>query len=120
MTAKMKHWQDPVNLALGLWMMASPWILSYAVERRPTGNAVIFGFLIAALALAALFKVMAWEEWVSVALGAWLAVSPWVVGFSGLAAAMWSAVIVGIVVAVLALWALGTDKDIGGWWSPAT
>ena len=120
MIAKMKHWQDPVNLALGLWMIISPWVLSYASENKPTDNAVVFGFFIAALALAALFKVMAWEEWVSVALGAWLAVSPWLLGFSGLVAAMWNAVIVGVVVAVLAVWALGTDKDIGGWWRPAT
>jgi hypothetical protein len=33
---------------------------------------------------------------------------------------MWNAVIVGAVIAVLAIWALSTDKDIGGWWSPAT
>jgi hypothetical protein len=49
-----------------------------------------------------------------------LIISPWVLGFSGMAAAMWNAVIVGAVVGILALWALGTDKDIGGWWSPAT
>lgn len=115
-----KHWQDPLNLILGLWMGVSPWILTYEAESRPTWNAVILGVLIAALALLALFKLMAWEEWLSVALGAWLAISPWVLGFSGLVAPMWNAVIVGIVVAVLALWAIGTDKDIGGWWHPAT
>jgi hypothetical protein len=32
---------------------------------------------------------------------------------------MLNAVIVGVVVLALAIWALGTDKDIGGWWSPA-
>lgn len=120
MTVKMKHWQDPFNLVLGLWLIASPWILSYAAETRPTGNALIVGILIAGLALLALFKVMAWEEWLSVALGAWLVASPWILGFSGLFTAMWSAVIIGSAVAVLALWALGTDKDIGGWWSHAT
>jgi hypothetical protein len=31
-----------------------------------------------------------------------------------------NAVLVGAVTAVLALWALGSDKDIGGWWNPAT
>jgi SPW repeat len=76
--------------------------------------------LVAAVALAALVRVMAWEEWANLVLGVWLVISPWMLGFSGLVAAMWNAVIVGAVVAVLALWALGTDKDIGGWWSPAT
>ncbi len=120
MAMTVKHWQDPVNLVLGLWLIASPWALGYAAETPPMWNAVILGILVGAAALIALFRVMAWEEWVNLAFGAWLVVSPWILGFSGLAAAMWNAVIVGIVVAALALWALGTDKDIGGWWSPAT
>ena len=46
-------------------------------------------------------------------------ISPWRLGFSALVAAMWNAVTVGVIVAALALWALSTDKDIGGWWRPA-
>lgn len=119
MMAKMKRWQDPVNLVVGLWLMASPWVLAFDGTKAPTVNAVVFGFLIAALASLAMFKVMAWEELVNVVLGVWLAVSPWVLGFTTLVAAMWNAVLAGIVVAVLTLWALGSDKDIGGWWHPA-
>ena len=123
-----KHWQDPLNLILGIWMIVSPWALRYQTDmtlnavmsNAATSNAVILGILIAAAALIALFRVMAWEEWANVVLGVWLVISPWALGFSSLATAMWNAVIVGIVVAVLALWALGTDKDIGGWWSHAT
>jgi hypothetical protein len=115
-----KHWQDPVNLILGLWMLVSPWVLKFQAETTPTWNAVTLGVLIAAAAVVALFRVMAWEEWANLVLGVWLAISPWVVGFSGLVAAMWNAAIAGAVVAVLALWVLATDKDIGGWLSPAT
>ena len=119
MSMTVKHWQDPVNLVLGLWMLVSPWVLGHQAETNPTWNAVILGILIAAAALFALFRVMAWEEWVSVAFGIWLVISPWLLGFSALVAAMWNAVIVGVIVAALALWALSTDKDIGGWWRPA-
>jgi len=119
MSMRVKHWQDPVNLVLGLWMLVSPWVLGHQAETNPTWNAVILGILIAAAVLFALFRVMAWEEWVSVAFGIWLVISPWLLGFSALVAAMWNAVIVGVVVAALALWALSTDKDIGGWWRPA-
>ena len=119
MSAKVKHWQDPVNLVLGLWMIVSPWVLAYQAEPRPMWNSVIVGILIAAAAVYALLKVFAWEEWTNVVLGVWLVISPWVLGFSGLFAATVNAVVVGAVVAALALWALGTDKDIGGWWSPA-
>jgi hypothetical protein len=117
MSFKMKHWQDSVNLVLGLWMLVSPWLLAFQAEAKPMWNSVILGILIAAVALYALFQVFAWEEWANAVFGAWLLVSPWVLGFSGVA--MLNAVIVGVLVLALALWALGTDKDIGGWWSPA-
>jgi SPW repeat len=119
MFMKVKHWQDGVNLVAALWLLVSPWALGYAAETRPTWNAVIFGVLIGVIALYALFRVFAWEEWVNALFGAWMIISPWVLGFSGNFAVMLNAVIVGVVVLALAIWALGTDKDIGGWWSPA-
>ncbi len=115
-----KHWQDPINLVLGLWLIASPWALSYNYERVATWNAAIVGLLIAAAALYTLFRIMAWEEWAGVAFGVWMIVSPWVLGFSAVAAATWNAVLIGLAVAALALWVLATDRDLGGWWHPAT
>ncbi len=120
MSIKVKHWQDPVNFLLGAWLLVSPWALHYRADAAPTWNAIALGILIAAAALLALLRLMAWEEWASVAFGAWLLISPWILGFSGVTAATRNAVIVGAVVAVLALWALATDRDIGGWWHPAT
>ncbi len=119
MSFKVKHWQDPVNLVLGLWMIASPWALAYQAESAPLWNAVVAGVLIAAVALAALYRVFAWQEWANFILGLWLVVSPWALGFAGLQAATRNAVVTGVVVAALALWALARDRDIGGWLSPA-
>ena len=51
-------------------------------------------------------------EWVNAVLGAWLFISPWVLGFSGNGAAAWSAWIVGGLVLIFALWAL---SDKGTW-----
>ena len=51
MAMNVKHWQDPVNLVLGLWMLVSPWVLAYQAETNPTWNAVALGILIAASAL---------------------------------------------------------------------
>lgn len=116
---KIKHWQDSVNVVLGAWLVASPWLLGYQAQSNLKWNSVILGLLIAAVALYAMVQVFAWEEWVGMLFGAWLIVSPWVLGFSAVTAAMLNAVIVGAAVAALALWALATDKDIGGWWSPA-
>jgi hypothetical protein len=117
MAAKTKHWQDPVNLVLGLWMIVSPWVLGYQAASAAQSNAVTVGGVIAILATLELFNVTAWEEWGNFALGIWLVISPWVLGFGTITAAMANAVIIGVAVAVLAIWALGTDKDIGGWWS---
>ncbi len=115
-----KHWEDPVNLILGLWLVISPWVLGFQNELNPMWSMVILGALIGLIAVVAVFRVMAWEEWANLLLGLGVAVSPWILGFSGVVLAMWNALLVGAVVAALALWALGTDKDIGGWWSHAT
>lgn len=119
MSMKMKHWQDPLSIIAGLWMIVSPWVLAHQAAAAPTWNAVIVGALIALAALYALFQVFAWQEWSNLVLGLWLIASPWVLGFSAMTSAMLNAVIVGAVVAALAFWALATDRDIGGWISTA-
>jgi len=119
MSMKMKHWQDPVSLVAGVWLAASPWLLDFQAEPRPMWNAVVVGVLVALIALYALYEVFAWQEWANLLLGAWLIVSPWVLGFSAMEVVMVNAVIVGALIAAMALWALGTDRDIGGWFSTA-
>jgi hypothetical protein len=39
MAIQVKHWQDPVNLILGLALLASPWVLGYQGEQSATWNA---------------------------------------------------------------------------------
>ena len=117
---KVKHWQDPVSLVLGLWMLISPWVLQYQGQTTATWNAVIVGILIAAVAVSALVQPKAWEEWAGAVLGVWLVISPWILGFAAITEPMANAVIAGVVTAALAVWALATDEDIGGWWTPAT
>lgn len=112
---QMKHWQDPVNALVGVWLVLSPWVLGFQNETTALANAVIVGVVLVATALGAIFVPRAWEEWTETALGVWLVISPWALGFSALQNATISAVASGIVVAVLALWVLATDKDYAGW-----
>ena len=107
------QWKDAGNLVLGLWLAISPWALSYAGEFRPAWNAHIVGVIIAIAALAALTAFQQWEEWVNAALGAWLIVSPYLLGFSALTSALWNQIIVGLLVAILAVWAAMTTSDHG-------
>jgi hypothetical protein len=115
------HWQDWVNLALGVWLFLSPWILGFAdfsgagPGQAASINAWIVGIIIAALSLAALQRTQPWEEWVNIIAGIWLFISPWVLGYAGLPAALWNALIVGALVFILAAWDLGTLRQTASW-----
>ncbi len=100
------RWRDAANLLLGLWLLASPWALSYGNVDFATWNAWALGAVIAMSAIAALVEFHEWEEWVSAAFGLWLAVSPWVLGYTATVPALWNHVVVGLAVAGMAGWSL--------------
>jgi len=108
---RFKRWQDVVNAVLGLWLLASPWVIGYDDGSTAMWNGVVSGVLLAALALGAVFIPRAWEEWAQGAIGAWLIASPWALGFASREAPMLNAMWVGIAVVALALWTLLADKE---------
>ena len=107
------QYRDAANLILGLWLAISPWALSYMTEATPALNAYIVGVIIAVAAAAALISFHKWEEWVNVALAAWLIVSPFVLDFASHANALWNQIIVGLLVGALALWTAITTPGEG-------
>lgn len=108
-----KHWQDSANALLGVWLILSPFVLGFQSDLTALANAVLVGVLLLAAALGAIFVPRAWEEWTESGLGLWLTVSPWVLG-STMQAAKASAVVTGLVVLTLALWALQDyETDLG-------
>jgi hypothetical protein len=112
----MKHWQDPVNGALGAWLILSPWVLGIQDDRVVMANFVVVGLLLMATVLGEILLPSAWEEWAGAALGVWLMASPWILGFTGNALAVQVAIFTGLAAVVLALWVLATDEEYGGWW----
>ena len=98
-----KQWEDWSDWLLGFWVILSPWALYFDREPTAMGNAVIVGVLIVLSEGVTLTWFRPWEEWVNVALGLWLAISPAVLGIAH-PAAIANFVIVGIVVAGLALY----------------
>jgi len=101
------RWQDMVNVVLGLWIAASPWVHGVGDEMPPViWNAVVVGGLILVLAAIDLDAPANWEEWVLGALGLWMVISPWVIGYAANRAMMVSSVVAGALVAALAAWAL--------------
>ena len=53
---------------------------------------------------------MRWIARFEIAIGVWVLVSPWIVGYSSFAPALWSAVISGAIIALLGLWRMFGDK----------
>jgi len=116
MTTAATRWQDWASFALGLWLAMSPWIVGYSGHEAATANAAFAGL---ALALGSHFEVSFDEasiEWFSLALGVWLAGSPFVLGFTALPDVTGNCVVVGALVVVLAASALSLDKEIEKWW----
>jgi hypothetical protein len=92
---------DIVNLVLGAILFIAPWLFGFADHATAAWNAWITGVVIVALAVAAIFAFAEWEEWVNLVVGLWVLVAPWILGFAANPVAMWSHVVVGLVVAAL-------------------
>lgn len=117
-----KHWQDCLNLILGLWVIASPWVLGFTDVQYAPANAVVIGIVIAVMAVWALVSFHEWEEWVNVFLGLWLVATPWLFGFAAMTSAAtagsayvasWNFVISGLLVAGLAIWSWHDTRKHG-------
>jgi hypothetical protein len=98
------YWQDTLNFLLGVGLFFSPWLFGFGTEHLAVLNAYVVGGIIAVMALMALFAFQTWEDVVSGLLGAWLVISPWVLGFTGSDAAVLTHVLAVIAVIVLAIW----------------
>lgn len=70
----------------------------------------IVGVAVAFIASFAWLAFGRWQEWINMAFGIWMLVSPWVLGFPASTALRWNAVITGTVVAGLAAWVLILER----------
>ncbi|MBR1192108.1 SPW repeat protein [Bradyrhizobium sp. AUGA SZCCT0240] len=93
---------DVANLVIGLGLFFSPWAVGFSAESPMNWNAWLSGIVIAALAVAALAVFAEWPEWLTLAAGVWVAVSPWVMHFSPNANVTPLHVTAGILVAAVA------------------
>jgi SPW repeat len=98
-----KQWQDWSSWGLGIWLLLSPWALFFEYEPAARHNALAVGALIIVVEVVELSFFRDWEEWINVALGAWLLVSPWALGIAGTAATL-NFMVVGALVLGLALY----------------
>ncbi|MFC0251425.1 SPW repeat protein [Massilia consociata] len=112
-----KRWQDQVMVLIGVWLFVSPWVFGYPGTSAAAMNAGIAGAIIAVLAAFDLVKSHVWAVLLNVVVGAWVAVSPWLVDTMRDPAMSWSLVIGGIATIVLALWELRSDPELHNQWT---
>jgi hypothetical protein len=108
--SKPERWQDWINLVLAVCLFISPWVLGFADERIATWDVWACAVVVAVFSIAALVNFAEWEEWVSLVVGVWLAVSPWVLQFAAASPAIWAALVIGILVALVAAWEIWSTR----------
>ena len=111
-----KRWQDVGNLLIGIWLLISPIFIQYPSDvPNAAWNAYALGVAIAIFAACAVYMPRAWEEGINVLLGLWMIAAPWVLKFASYKDAAMNAVIVGVLVVILAAWAMARDKNFEKW-----
>lgn len=99
-----KRIPSDLNVVLGLWLVAAPFLLGYAFFAPAMWNSIVVGVAVAAMAAWRAFgHAGAWAAWGNLFLGAWLMVSPWMYDYTALNAAVLNDVLVGGAIAILAL-----------------
>jgi hypothetical protein len=93
-----------INILLGIWLIASPWVFDYS--GGPAVNGVFVGTLIAILAASRLASLRnsAGLSAINVILALWTIVSPWVYGYSANVGAVRDNLLLGVAIATLAIW----------------
>jgi hypothetical protein len=92
---------DIYNLSFAAFLFISPWLFAYAQENAKI-DILVSSAAVAVTAISAILAYANWKEWLNVLLGAWLVVSPWVLGFAH-TRAMHFSIGIGIAVAFMAV-----------------
>lgn len=93
-----------MNVVLGLWTIVSPFVLAFSQYAVPMWNNIATG---GAVVLCALFRLSnrhrqtGWS-WINVILGAWLIISPFVLGFATMTTPLWNNIIIGALTVIVA------------------
>ena len=94
-----KNVQDWINVVCAVLLFISPWVLGFSGELLAARTAWVGGIVIFVMAVAAMARFAEWEEWVALIVGILVLISPWILGFAAVNAALWTCVVLGIIVA---------------------
>ncbi|ACY97748.1 MULTISPECIES: SPW repeat domain-containing protein [Thermomonospora] len=94
-------WQDAVAFVAGLAAVLAPELWADDAGKQPL---MVLGALLALAGLYALLGAAGPSAWTTTAFAVLIFISPWAFGFTGEAAAAWTAWIAGGVAAIVGLW----------------
>ncbi|MHA3902586.1 SPW repeat protein [Castellaniella sp. WN] len=109
-----ERWQPILALILGVYIIASPWLIPYfltdaKLALEPAWGHYFAGMAIVIVAAFAMMSFGLWTVWLEVLLGIWTIIAPWLLGFSSLSVFTWNSVIVGIVLIAISVDSLRTE-----------
>jgi len=108
------RWASGLDMVTGIWLLVAPFVLGYASVGSALWNSVIAGVAVALLAASRETREgvrQAAPSWINAAVGVWLLIAPFALGFSGVTEAFWNHMVVGVAVIAFALWsALSTPR----------
>src|SRR6478736_1215138 len=105
---RIQHWQDVASLVLGVWLVLSPFALGFA--GAAVWITIVLGLSVVLLAVEGLVIPSYLEEWGEILFGLALLAVPWTIGYESVSATV-SSMVAGIMVILLAVWELMTDRD---------
>lgn len=101
-----KQWQPGLIIYFGIFVLFSPLILRFYNDiPARSWNFFLMGAAAIALAVMAMKQRTSWPSLANIILGAWIIISPWIVGFSRIIDARNTALVTGLLIALVSLWA---------------
>jgi hypothetical protein len=119
LVARIRHWEDPVIVLIGLQLLAAPWMIDYQTDVPAAVNAQVAGAALAIVGVCACLRYRAWLQRLAAAISLWLLVSPFALGFVNVKSAMLNAGIAGAAVLLLSILTLSSKLRREQPWSKA-
>jgi hypothetical protein len=103
-----------VNMILGLALILAPFALGYSTNPTALWSSIVVG---AVIAIASGYKAYTnaadrWEDWVDVVAGVIAILLPFVFGFSAVTTALWTYIVLGVIVVAVAGYDLYATRPV--------
>ena len=107
-----REWEDWLGMLVGVLIGLSPWLSGQMGSQNMMFNAVVAGALVFFFSELEATNLHRWQEGGEIALGSWLAASPFIFGYSADGALRFWHFVLGAVTVILAVLELWQDWNL--------